>query len=86
MLALATCHYNDLYREAERFGIRLDGVEVEASADFDGIGVAASNIRYRTGVYSPAPEALISQLLQETDKVAEIHNIVRSGVRVTLQP
>jgi hypothetical protein len=38
MLALATCYCNDLYREAARLGIGVESVEVEASADFDGVG------------------------------------------------
>ena len=33
MLALATCFCNDLYREAKRLGIPLDGLEVEATAE-----------------------------------------------------
>lgn len=45
MLALATCYCNDLYREAARLQIHIDAVEVEASADFAGIGLAASNIQ-----------------------------------------
>ncbi|HEY9029237.1 MAG TPA: hypothetical protein VIP05_33435, partial [Burkholderiaceae bacterium] len=44
MLALATCYCNDLYREAQRLGLTLDEVHVEASAAFAGIGLAASNI------------------------------------------
>jgi organic hydroperoxide reductase OsmC/OhrA len=84
MLALATCYCNDLYREAARLGIAIDGVEVEASADFNGIGLAATNIRYRARVDSGAPAAAIATLLRETDAVAEIHNTVRAGVPVTL--
>ena len=45
MLALATCYCNDLYREAARHGITLDAVEVEATAHFPGVGLAASDIR-----------------------------------------
>ena len=45
MLALATCYCNDLYREAERLGIPVEGAEVEAVAEFSGVGLAATNIR-----------------------------------------
>jgi len=86
MLALATCYCNDLYREADRLGIAIDGVEVEASADFTGVGLAASNIRYRATVSSTAPAESIATLLRETDAVAEIHNTVRAGVPVALEP
>jgi len=86
MLALATCYCNDIYREAQRLGIGVEGVEVEASADFDGIGLAASNVTYRARVKSPAPKERIEQLLRETDAVAEIHNTVRSPIKVELVP
>jgi organic hydroperoxide reductase OsmC/OhrA len=85
MLALATCYTNDVYREAGRLGIPVDAVEVEAEADFEGIGVAAKNIRYRVRVTSSAPPEDIARLLSETDAVAEIQNTVRSGVAVHLE-
>jgi organic hydroperoxide reductase OsmC/OhrA len=77
MLALATCYGNDLYREAARLGITLHRVEVVAEADFEGIGLAATNIRYRASVESPATPEDIDRLLRETDAVAEVHNTVR---------
>lgn len=86
MLALATCYCNDLYREAARLKIQLDSVEVEASAEFEGVGLAARNVSYRARVSSKATQDEIAQLLRETDAVSEIHNTVRAGVGVTLQP
>jgi organic hydroperoxide reductase OsmC/OhrA len=83
MLALATCYCNDLYREAARLDIPIDAVEVEASAEFPGIGLAATNIVYRAKVWSPAAPDVVDRLLRETDAVAEIHNTVRAGVPVT---
>ena len=84
MLALATCYCNDLYREAERLAVPIDGVEVEASAEFPGVGLAAMNITYRATVSSSASSSALAQLLRETDAVAEIHNTVRAGVPVDL--
>jgi len=84
MLALATCYCNDLFREAARLGIAIEAVEVEASAEFPGIGLAATNLRYRAKVQSPASEAEVARLLRETDAVAEVHNTIRSGVPVEL--
>lgn len=84
MLALATCYCNDLYREAGRLGIPIDAVEVEASAVFPGVGLAATDISYRAKVESQAPAADIERLLSETDAVAEVHNTVRAGVPVRL--
>ena len=85
MLALATCYCNDLYREAARLGIAVDGVEVEATADFEGIGLPASDIRYRARVASSAPKDAVAELLRRTDAVAEIHNTLRAGVTVRLE-
>jgi organic hydroperoxide reductase OsmC/OhrA len=82
MLALATCYCNDLYREAARLGIPIEGAHVEATAEFPGVGLAATNIRYRAVVNSSASAEAIAQLLRETDVVAEVHNTVRAGVPV----
>jgi organic hydroperoxide reductase OsmC/OhrA len=84
MLALATCYCNDLYREAERLSIRVESVEVEASALFPAIGAAATGIRYRAKVSSPAPALAIADLLRHTDAVSEVHNTIRAGATVTL--
>ena len=85
MLALATCYCNDLYREAVRLGVPVAGVEVRASARFEGVGLAATDIRYTAKVSSPAPAEAIAELLRQTDAVAEIHNTVRAGVPVLLE-
>jgi uncharacterized OsmC-like protein len=84
MLALATCYCNDLYREAERLRIPIEGVHVDASAEFPGVGLAATNIRYRAVVKSSADAEAVAQLLRQTDAVAEVHNTVRAGVPVEL--
>jgi organic hydroperoxide reductase OsmC/OhrA len=84
MLALATCYCNDLYREAARLGIPLEGAQVEATAEFPGIGLAATHIRYRAVVSSSATTEAIAELLRQTDAVAEVHNTVRAGVPVDL--
>lgn len=86
MLALATCYCNDLYREAARLEIALASVEVEASAEFAGIGLAATNVSYRAKVNSDAPPGQIAKLLRDTDAVAEVHNTIRSPIAVALVP
>ena len=82
MLALATCYCNDLYREAARRNVRIYAVEVEASADFAGVGLAAANITYKARVSSPETAEVVAQLLRDTDAVAEVHNTIRRGVPV----
>lgn len=86
LLALATCYCNDLYREAQRLGIPIEGVDVEATAEFPGIGLAATDIRYSASIRSPADPQAVQRLLRETDAVAEVHNTVRVGVPVRLVP
>jgi organic hydroperoxide reductase OsmC/OhrA len=86
MLALATCYCNDLYREAARLNISIDSCEVEASAEFEGVGLAARNIRYRARVVSSASDADVARLFRETDAVAEVHNTLRAGAAVRLEP
>jgi organic hydroperoxide reductase OsmC/OhrA len=84
MLALATCYCNDLYREAALLGIPIDGAEVEAEATFSGVGLVATDVRYRAHVTSSAPASEVERLLRETDAVAEVHNTLRRGVDVRL--
>jgi len=57
----------------------------DASADFEGRGLAATNIRYRARVTSASSAAEIAALLRETDAVAEVHNTLRTGPAVTLE-
>jgi organic hydroperoxide reductase OsmC/OhrA len=86
MLAVATCFCNDIYREAARLNVQVDAVEVEAEADFEGIGQAASQIRYCARIASPASPSELAALLEQTDAVAEIHNTIRKGVPVMRVP
>lgn len=86
MLALATCYCNDLYREAKRLNLDIRSVEVEAAAEFNGVGLAAENIVYSARVQSPEPAEKIERLLRETDAVAEVHNTIRAGGGVRLLP
>lgn len=83
-LALATCFCNDIYREASKQGLPIESVEVICSAEFGAEGEAGSNFTYRTNIKSTADEATIAALIQHTDAVAEIHNTLRKGVKVTL--
>ena len=84
-LALATCYCNDVYREAEKRGISIDGVAVEVVGEFGAVGEAARNIVYKVEVESDADEKTIRDLLLHTDTVAEIQNTLRSGASVTLE-
>jgi hypothetical protein len=84
MLALATCYCNDLYREAGHLRVPIEYAQVEATAEFPGIGLAATNIHYRAVVKSSASAEAIGRPLRKTDAVAEVHNTVHAGVHVEL--
>jgi organic hydroperoxide reductase OsmC/OhrA len=81
-LALATCHCNDLYREAARRAITVTAVTVEAYAEFGGVGEAARALRYSASVTAMAAESDIRDLMRHTDRVAEVQNTLRRGIDV----
>jgi organic hydroperoxide reductase OsmC/OhrA len=84
-LALATCYCNDLYREAAGRGIQVQAVEVEVDARFGGPGEPARQIRYRAKVTADAPDDAVRELIEHTDRVAEVHNTLRAGIAVELE-
>ena len=84
-LAMATCYCNDIYREAEKRGIEVIGVEVQASAEFEVEGAPATRLWYQVVVRANASEASIRELISHTDTVAEIQNTLRLGLPVTLE-
>src|SRR5437899_1080911 len=54
-LALATCYCNDVFREAEKRGIVVTRIEVEAQAEFGAVGEPARSLRYKAHVFARAP-------------------------------
>lgn len=83
-LALATCYCNDIYREAAKRGIRVEGVEVEVEGDFGAEGEPAQNVTYRAKVTAAASEEAVRDLMHYTDAMAEIQNTLRVGRPVRL--
>ncbi|WP_439554801.1 OsmC family protein [Dyadobacter sp.] len=84
LLALATCFCNDIYREAAKKNIAISGVEVNCTADFGAEGEPGSNFQYTVQVTSDAPKNVIAELIEHTNRIAEIHNTLRIGTAVTL--
>jgi uncharacterized OsmC-like protein len=80
-LAVAGCVLNDLYREASRLGVQLDGVEVSAGGVFDG-DWHSTGIDYTVELDSSADPAQLAELLAIVDDVAEIPRTVRGGAPV----
>ena len=84
-LSLAACYTNDIYREANKMGIFVQTVEVEVNGDFGLEGEPATNINYSVKVTADANEETINKLIYNTDKLAEIHNTLRTINTVTLK-
>ena len=84
-LALATCYCNDIYREAAKRGLKVERVEVDVEGDFESEGGPASNVTYRARVAARASEDEIRDLMQYTDRVAEIQNSLRYEIPVSLK-
>lgn len=83
-LALATCYCNDIYREAAKRGIRIEQVDVEVEGDFGAEGEPAKKVTYRAGVTAKASEEEVRDLMEYTDRVAEIQNTLRVETPVAL--
>ena len=83
-LAIATCYCNDIYREAKKFGITVENVEVEVDGDFGEPGEPASNVSCRIKVTAQASDDEILELVKHTDKIAEIPMSIRNGTPVTV--
>jgi hypothetical protein len=81
-LAAAGCVLNDIYREADGLGIRIDGVRVRASGGFDVESWASTGIVYGVEVDSPASSDELARLLDRVDDVAEIPRAIRAGATV----
>jgi hypothetical protein len=54
------------------------------TGDFGAEGEAGSDFKYRTNITSDPPAAAIEDLINHTDKVAEVHNTLRRGLDITL--
>lgn len=84
MLSLATCFCNDIYREAAKKNIAVSNVEVEFTGEFGSEGEPGSNFKYKVHVVADVSSSEIEELIQHTDKVAEIHNTLRKGLPINL--
>lgn len=83
-LSIATCYCNDIYREAEKRNIKVNSVEVEVEGNFGLESDPAYGITYRARVDADADPQTIDELIDHTDKVAEIHNTLRKATTVRL--
>lgn len=84
LLSLATCFCNDIYREAAKKNIHVSSVKIDFTGIFGGDGEPGSNFSYTANVVADASDDEIRELIEHTDKIAEIHNTLRQGLNVTL--
>jgi len=73
-----------LYREAAKTGVVLKSVEVAVDGDWGGDPVRAQNVAFSVKVVAKASEKEIMELIEHTDELAEIHNSLRMGTKVSL--
>jgi hypothetical protein len=81
-LAAAGCVLNDVFREAERLGVSVDGVRVTASGGFNTETWESTGIGYVVDVDTSASVDELDALLDTVDSVAEIPKSIRAGASV----
>jgi hypothetical protein len=81
-LATAACILNDIYREASRLSVPVDGVRVTAGGGLSTDIWRSTAVRYAVEVDTTAPHDDIEVLLKVVDVVAEIPRALRSGMSV----
>ncbi|SEQ44858.1 OsmC family protein [Microlunatus flavus] len=85
-LAVAGCVLNDVYREAARLGVVVDGVRVRANGGFDPGSWRSTGITYAVDLDIPAGPDQRAALLAAVDAVAEIPQALRQGADVSRSP
>ena len=81
-LSVALCVLNDAYREAQRLGLEIDGVAVEADGSFDD-DWHSTGIEYAVVLDTRGSQDEVRRLHAAVDEVAEIPRAIRAGARVT---
>jgi len=81
-LSVAGCVLNDVYREADKLAVPVDGVRVTAEGSFDTETWTSTGIAYTVAVDSTASAEDIERLLAVVDEVAEIPKVLGPGVAV----
>ncbi len=83
-LAIGACYCNDIYREADKRGMRVTSVHVQVQGDWGGDPVRAQNVSYDVKIEADGSDAEIRDLIAYTDRIAEIPNSLRMATAVTL--
>lgn len=83
-LAVAVCVYNDMLRDARPRGIHIERLAVTVTGDFTGDPLRSTGIAYTIDVAGDAPEAALRALVKHVERVAEIPDMLRHGMTVSL--
>jgi putative redox protein len=83
-LAVAACVFNDLMREARSRGIRIERLAVTANGDFAGDPLRSTGITYTIDIGGDAPEEALRALVAHVERIAEIPDMLRHGMTVSL--
>ena len=81
-LSVAACVLNDVYREAGRLDMSLEGVRVVADGSYDTATWSSTGIEYAVEVEADLAESDVQRLLSVVDEVAEVPRALRAGVAV----
>ncbi len=84
LLSIGGCYSNDIFREAAKRGMVIKNVQVDVEAGWGGEPVRAQNVTLATRIEAEASEEEILELIEYTDRIAEIPNSLRLGTPVTL--
>jgi uncharacterized OsmC-like protein len=84
LLSIATCFCNDIYREAAKRGLSIQGIKVQATGEFGAEGEPGANFQYRADINSTASAREIEDLIKYVNEIAEIHQTLRKGIEVNL--
>jgi len=83
-LSAAGCGSNDLFREADKFNVRLERVVVRVRGDFEGDPAISGPITYDVEVSGTGGDDSLRQLVDHVDRIAEIPNSLRRATKVRL--
>jgi hypothetical protein len=80
-LSVALCVLNDTYREAQKLGVAVDGVAVEADGSFDDEW-RSNGVTYSVTLDARASAEDLTRLGAVVDQAAEIPRAIRHGAPV----
>lgn len=75
LIALASCQTTTAWKIAEKRGVTLVSVEVEAAMDFDDRG-EVEGIRLRIEVVSPSPEKDVSKVFELAERACTVTKLL----------